>query len=222
MRRFEEISEAFTLTLGDAIQNLRASLDHVVWTVVDLFGGHPGRHTGFPIYLSPDAYDKGSPRLLEGMPETTQEIVRAVQPFAVGAADPALDPLWLLQELARIDRHRLLHTVAAGVLVMGPLQLTGERRHVRSLGEVRHIPLTSERFTRERVELMRVPLTPDGPNPFLGIGGATNSVIVIDLQDVDGPPAGVFVGINVLDDMLARCKAVWEAALTAVEPLLRK
>src|SRR4051812_42882611 len=51
----------FSLIAGDAIQNLRSSLDHLAWLLVKANGGTPGDSTQFPIYKDLKKYESQKP-----------------------------------------------------------------------------------------------------------------------------------------------------------------
>src|SRR5271156_1341219 len=44
----QPVPDSITLIVGDAVHNLRSSLDHLAWQLVDAAGGTPGVHTYFP------------------------------------------------------------------------------------------------------------------------------------------------------------------------------
>ena len=50
------IPEDFPLIIGDALQNLRTALDHLVWQLILSNGGTPKTTSGFPIMESAEKY----------------------------------------------------------------------------------------------------------------------------------------------------------------------
>lgn len=94
----------FGLLTGDAIQNLRSALDHLVWQMVLAAGNVPGRHTAFPVY--DDTVPAKGPRgQIAGITAKAQQAVDALNPYKTG--NPAL---WMLDQLNNIDKHRTIFT----------------------------------------------------------------------------------------------------------------
>jgi hypothetical protein len=100
----------WSLVAGDCIQNLRAALDHCVWELssVRMKTDHPS-DIEFPIFDLRSKYDRGKIKRLGGVHEQAIAIIDSLQPFAGSNGDPHSHPLWLLQVLGRIDRHRRIH-----------------------------------------------------------------------------------------------------------------
>jgi hypothetical protein len=113
--------ETLPLIIGDCMQNMRVALDHLAWALAGLSGVKPPRNTAFPIYLNPadfhDRTKKGAPtgrsglKKIQAIPAEAQETIEELQPYH--SEDPELDPLWVLNEYSRIDRHRTLSIVFA-------------------------------------------------------------------------------------------------------------
>jgi hypothetical protein len=106
--------------VGDCLQNARAALDHLVWQLAILSGkAAPNGQTAFPV-CDTIAFFR-SKRQRVKVADLTKEYRAAIewlQPFQIGGA--AKDHwLWHLNELARIDRHRVLHII--GGIPDGPL-----------------------------------------------------------------------------------------------------
>jgi len=100
------------LTFGDFLQTARASLDHAVYAISTAV--RPGfGMTGFPIVLSPEAFEEAKRKYLPFVPEETLEAIRGLQPFVSGIGDR--DFLWQLHDLARTDRHRTITLLTAVV-----------------------------------------------------------------------------------------------------------
>lgn len=144
------MTEELSLHLGDLIQNLRAALDYIAWQV------RPQDDTYFPIRLTEDETGAFG-RLLADMPADVADAIRRLQPYSPdrGASDC---PLWLLHELARRERHRLLLVTSGKVwttknekgenLITVALQETGPAKGANLLytcdammGDVEHVVL---------------------------------------------------------------------------------
>jgi hypothetical protein len=106
--------------IGDCVQNLRASLDYLVYELARIeqsrFGRRNDPHrTGFPILTDPgslenelrtDGRQLGRLALVAG---DVQCAVIALQPFKRRPRRAWSDPLAVLNALANSDKHRLLH-----------------------------------------------------------------------------------------------------------------
>ena len=111
------IPARFGLIIGDCPQNLRSSLDYLVWELVLAANSQPGKHNMFPICGTQDGFrDAVSKRrrLLGVHPDLIAEI-DALQPYHLGQ-DFGKSILWALDELTNINKHRrvLLTSLMAG------------------------------------------------------------------------------------------------------------
>jgi hypothetical protein len=106
------------LLVGDLIQNLRASLDHLVWQLVLLNGAEPIRDNQFPICAERERYWEARgrnpsvrDRTLAGVAEHHRERIDSVQPFMAPRLDeyfPDYHVLMVLARLSNIDKHQLI------------------------------------------------------------------------------------------------------------------
>jgi hypothetical protein len=107
--------ESWAFVFGDAVQNLRAALDHVVWALVvkrkgAKFADRHARKINFPIADDLARFPRA--RLAEiGLRAPAITIIQNAQPYIRQQNAPRADALWLLQALSNVDKHRLLHTV---------------------------------------------------------------------------------------------------------------
>jgi len=110
-----------SLICGDAIQNLRAVLDHIVWQLVLLEGNRPDKWNSFPVYTNKEQFDanvrhpknpKRRPSPLHGIDPNGRawELIEKVQPYRRRLFDqtPELHELAFLTSLSNIDKHRTL------------------------------------------------------------------------------------------------------------------
>lgn len=125
------------LIVGDFLHNVRSGLDHLA---LELAEGHSpslsdelAQHSEFPIFGDEDrqgnpgkgkAMFRNASRKIDGVSPPAKTAIELLQPYQRGK-DFRLDPLWVLYDLARIDRHRLLHLAVVantGVgLKVGPI-----------------------------------------------------------------------------------------------------
>ncbi len=104
------------LLLGEAIHNLRASLDHAVWAAT----APPARssRTAFPIASDPKKFSEQRDRIA-GVPVKVRSLIEEAQPFKTNPGEPEHAWLAILADLSNADKHREITTVAAKVEVPG-------------------------------------------------------------------------------------------------------
>jgi hypothetical protein len=88
--------EGWALLAGEAIQNLHAALDHIVYAAS---GGQDG--TKFPIFTDPGKFQEKAFGMLPGVPEPVREVIEKAQPYRNYPADPAQAMLVRLRVLAK-------------------------------------------------------------------------------------------------------------------------
>ena len=110
--------------VGDALHNLRSSLDHLAWQLVIANGGSPAGHTCFPIcdplIKDPQAFLEKS---VKGMRQDAIKDIAAWEPYKGGN-----DTLWLLHELDRLDKHREI--LGIGTSHLGHFALPSKKREI--------------------------------------------------------------------------------------------
>ena len=106
--------EDWPLLAGEAIQNLRAALDHMVYAAS---GGRS--RTQFPIFTDPCEFQVLGSRMLQGVPEPTTATIEEAQPYRSYPPDPAQTMLEQLRMLSNLDKHRTLATIASAVVREG-------------------------------------------------------------------------------------------------------
>ena len=139
-----EVSASISLLVGEILYHLRSSLDHLVYTLVKVNCSRTSDRTGFPVFTDPAAFwrrgehgraARGSGLAkIEGMSEAAQRLIESLQPYHAlesslddSARDRAMrrDELFVLNELARIDRHRMVSVVRAFIEMNQPVMKRG-------------------------------------------------------------------------------------------------
>lgn len=118
-----EPPEALGPVIGDVLFNLRSTLDHLAYQLTPKDLGIDPRTISFPIYDSREEFaairkdGEPAPRSglfkIRGLPAGAQEVVERLQPYHGGS--PRDQPLWLLNELCNIDKHRAVHVAVTNV-----------------------------------------------------------------------------------------------------------
>ena len=114
-----QVPPEWAAIVGDVLTNLRASLDHLAYRLVELDSGSPGDRTYFPIVET--RFNRGGTlRIFDKLGHTLSrpdltEAVEHSQPYTRSSADggPSAHHLSDLDRLVQIDKHRLLLGSAA-------------------------------------------------------------------------------------------------------------
>jgi hypothetical protein len=152
--------DGWSLALGDAIHNLRASLDHAVWAAAD--PSLRNHRSAFPVIKNSEKFpDADDPRIV-GLPERVRSLVEAAQPFRTSPELPEGAPLAFLADLSNADKHRELATVAVqvetpGIGYEGPesdikFTDTGSGRDLRDGAKVMGFTVTGPKADQVKVE----------------------------------------------------------------------
>ncbi|MFN2375959.1 MAG: hypothetical protein ABR538_05455 [Candidatus Binatia bacterium] len=108
--------ETLSPVIGDVLQNLRASLDHLSLELATAFSGRLSkkqeRNTTFPIHRNEGEFRKQTAALLGLIGSEAGDVIQRLQPlYTRPDKGPQWDLLWQLQELAVADRHESLALV---------------------------------------------------------------------------------------------------------------
>jgi hypothetical protein len=96
----------FGLIIGDALQNLRSSLDYLVWELVLAANVQPNEKNMFPICSTIERFDDQVRRgRLNGVSPDAVTEIQSLQPYHLGK-DFAKSILWAIDELTNINKHR--------------------------------------------------------------------------------------------------------------------
>ena len=135
IRRERPFPQRLPLLIGEFLYELRATLDNCLYEVAVIHSGqtvHRARRLQFPIYSTPTEWERNLYRL-KYLSDEHRQMLECIQPYQAERRD--LNCLGMLNELARIDRHRTVHLVCAcvvegGLAVKAPAGsvITGSRR----------------------------------------------------------------------------------------------
>jgi len=120
--------ERFSPLIGDAAQNFRASLDHLVFDLGLSYSGTLKKQertdSKFPIVLSKEQFTTAKGKALSAVSPEACAVIEGLQPYntdhpVIGSRG---DYLWQLHKLAIADKHHSLSVVAAMIAnwVMNP------------------------------------------------------------------------------------------------------
>lgn len=96
------------LLVGEALQNLRSALDHLVGELERRNGVDRDSQFEFPIFWDAARYKKESPKKVRGVPAAALAVIENSQPYHRPAPSYKDHPLWILHDLNNADKHRVL------------------------------------------------------------------------------------------------------------------
>lgn len=118
-----DVPDGVCLTVGDAFYNMRSCLDQIVWSLAGLASiNPPAETTQFPIFNSPPTKTKDVRRWnrqLAGVAPKAVEEIKSFQPYRRGKSYKA-HPLWRLNALCNLDKHRRIPANGSEVVVTFP------------------------------------------------------------------------------------------------------
>ncbi|MGA3317826.1 MAG: hypothetical protein ABSC64_15465 [Candidatus Korobacteraceae bacterium] len=96
----------FSTIAGDAIHNLRTTLDHIACRMIEAAGNEPTSISCFPICDTANKYRTEAPAKVKGMRKLAIQRLDRLHPYKGGN-----NLLWQLHRLDIIDKHKLLLTL---------------------------------------------------------------------------------------------------------------
>jgi hypothetical protein len=100
--------------MGDVLTNLRAALDHIVYSLSD--PAKRGHKSWFPITLGRHDFKSQAGACLRGVSAKPLAFIEAQQPYnRPNGASPGEEPLAVLNQLVNLDKHRYVQTALGDV-----------------------------------------------------------------------------------------------------------
>lgn len=191
-------SAGLAVEIGEFLHDLRSGLDHLAYALAVRFTGEPlpkkiAEDSEFPIFGDEDR--QGTPgkgpelfraaaRKIAGVDPAAQTVIESLQPYHLGA-DFRTHELWRLYDLARVDRHRLLHlsVIHSGGVMWNP----AANLNVYTVGPGEIVSHGGEIEPGKRTEVARMPVIPINPKErvYMDVKPALEIVFA-----ADSPAAG--------------------------------
>lgn len=127
MKFSSPLADDIPAIIGDAVHNIRTTLDHLICQLALKAGATDLKPFSFPIYDSPPKDETQFARKVQGIDPAAIELIKALQPYNGGPR-----ALWVLSELDNFDKHRL-PVVAA--IRFGGFMLHVSDRHLKAVQE---------------------------------------------------------------------------------------
>ncbi len=203
----EDTPDVFSLVIGDALHAMRSGLDHLAFALSEAFTSplttEIAERIEFPIFGDRAMTIGERSRKLGAMDPAAATIIEGLQPHQRGN-NYADDPLWVLYDLARIDRHRLLHVTVAQLQGVG---VGGDNLHIESMTIGGWGP-----NAEDGAELGRCSVRPIDPGRPMHMNVAPEPTIIFK----EGPR----IGRSVLPELRAIRDHISGSVLPPLEPFL--
>lgn len=210
----EAVPVRISTLFGEWLYLLRAALDGTVYYAAIRNSGNnliPNRRDiYFPITDDASDFDKRYRKPLRSLPDSTFAYLRSVQPSSTHT-DPKASILWWINELARIDRHRHGHALAAHIGKMQTLlkpPITPVKQHLPRL--------VTRRVTIDEPTLildMEVPTNFDEQDIRASIVNITENVLDVIEWSRDAPR---HMSAKVLGKRMAMCEELVEEIISPI------
>jgi hypothetical protein len=141
-----------SLTFADMISNLRATLDHIIWALVEESGNAPHDQLMFPCVLDPKKWPPALGKQLKNVPPEWIPAIEQAQPFT--APQPRRHPMNVLHRLDITTKHRLLIPMEESSFAWNPAFKTN--RPVREDDQLIKLEAPTGTRLADSVELARV------------------------------------------------------------------
>jgi len=159
----------WSICIDETTYHLRSALDAAVYDLSAAPNRPDPTDTGFPIALSEDKFKPG---LIRYLTDSRQAFIKSVQPY-----DRPDDPLWLLHEINRRNKHRAMHF--AGVIVALDQQSLSNNLHIVVTDlELVRTTLRAAIRADEGAEFMNLVYRKTGAHPHVQV----NMNLQIDIQ----------------------------------------
>lgn len=211
---------------GDVVHNLRSSLDHLAWQLVESISGKATGDNYFPILMNeadfkarvwkPRRNRQGRPvGPLVGIPLThpVVKIIESHQPYIRRDPKQGLlpddDAIVFVNRMWNIDKHRILHTtfLAAPSTAKEVFDLFEWDQDVTLIEQ--HVGGEVMRGTFEdRIELARFRFAPNQrPKPYVRAKGEIPTAIMIGYRSKP-PAASLRIGLRAWDPIIRRIREI--------------
>lgn len=189
-----------SLILGDAFHNIRTALDHLVWGLVEANPNRPpntpGTFTMFPICDTRQGYrEQVAKRRILGAVSEAAALIDGAQPYHRREAgrDHTLHPLWVLNALENIDKHRRLTLTAT----VGLTRRGDDTRYLVD-GNVTAVVPHPETF-RDGAVVASFP-APTDTNRKVRVQGQITAAVVFDERSVFSSDSNAFAVFDTVLD----------------------
>ena len=185
-KKQRELPSDLPLLVGDAIYNMRSSLDHLARALAHTNVGNKIKEgqSMFPIHKGKGSYMDAGVRACGQMGQPVQDVIEEMQPYHAGH-EAGNHPLGILNDLSNIDKHRNL-VLSGAVSTESTFALNPASFNVRLVAqrtEVRYGPFD------DQTDIARLLVEIIDPNAESYMKVDSNTVIDVSFPE-SGPAAG--------------------------------
>ncbi|MGW4526949.1 hypothetical protein [Amycolatopsis sp. NPDC004378] len=121
------LPEAWGVLLGDVLTNLRAALDHTMWTAVLNHSGPPAKpnQVQFPVATRAVSFNDAARKLKSLVSPEVWAVIESLQPFH-GGDRAHTAPLEIVRWLSNMDKHRSLRFVVFSSVDLLPVHVQSD------------------------------------------------------------------------------------------------
>jgi hypothetical protein len=113
LRVSEEVPDSFAAAVGVVVHSLRSAFDILAGQVKTTGNNPPITKHEFPIFWERDTYEAEGRRKVQGASDIAMRLIERLQPWQRGDRF-AEDPLYIIHELDRLDKHNDIILVGGG------------------------------------------------------------------------------------------------------------
>lgn len=190
--RIAEPPAVWGVLIGEAVHNLRSSLDHLAWALAH----RPWRKTQFPMFMrAEDAWSREALSMVKGIPAKYVALMERAQPYNA-KGPPVEHVLAVLNHLSNHDKHRLLHTTILSIDTAAPEFVAGQ-----GVAGIEAIALHFGEL-QDGAEVARVTILANDPAPVMEMKGEFALHVAFADTSSRGQPVNGEPVIHVLVEIL--------------------
>jgi hypothetical protein len=152
--------------VGDILHEANSALDYVAWQLALKTRSNPDRRTGFPVCVKDGDWDRrGTRDMLQHIASADRDWIKTRQPYPAPHGErPETHGLAMLRELARIDKHQVLHTA-----LLIPQDIDVETVIQQDIAAINELELFVNHPVEDGAPFALVSVTPSGPRPKMKV-----------------------------------------------------
>lgn len=104
----KEVPTIIPLICGDVLQNIRSTLDYLVWELVIANKQKPDERNAFPVCIAQSTFKDSQKGRLRGVHPDAITIIESLQPYHLGQGKERESAIFVLDKLANIHKHRTI------------------------------------------------------------------------------------------------------------------
>ncbi len=132
IRVSEDVPDSLRTAVGIVAHSLRSAFDLLAGQLKMTSGKAPVIKHEFPVYWNRDQYEAEGRRKVQGASDLVMRLIDQLQPWQRGDRFSE-DPLWIIHELDRLDKHNDIILVGVGTRYQVGIGSPGQSVHIEHL-----------------------------------------------------------------------------------------